>query len=178
MPDSPHLTAPATDAELLQSAFRYALSLSHHAEDAEDLVQQAWLNLCRTYGRVESRGALFTAVRHLFVDQCRRHKVVQFESLDGLGADDAPFEPVGEPGVQGDLAGLLAVLGPMERETLFLHYHQGHTAEEIGRLTDRPRGSVLSTMHRAIRKLRAAAATSRSLVKVGNHILAFFVTFL
>jgi len=30
------------------SGFRYAMSLSHHREDAEDFVQQAWLKLCKT----------------------------------------------------------------------------------------------------------------------------------
>jgi DNA-directed RNA polymerase specialized sigma24 family protein len=31
--------------ELLQAAFRYAFSLTHHQYDAEDLVQSAWLKL-------------------------------------------------------------------------------------------------------------------------------------
>jgi RNA polymerase sigma-70 factor (ECF subfamily) len=163
--------------ELLQSAFRYALALSHHPEDAEDLVQEAWMNLRRKYGCVESRAVLFAAVRHLFIDQCRRRKIVQFESLDDLTAYDAPAEQAAEPGVKGDLDALLAVLRPAERETLFLHYHQGHTAEEIGQLTGQPRNSVLSIIHRAIRKLRVVAA-SDPVSKLSNHIVGLFVTFL
>ena len=173
---TPH-SSPATDAELLQSGFRYALSLSHHVEDAEDLAQQSWLNLCTSYGRVESRAVLFTAVRHLFIDQCRRRKIVQFDSLDGPAAADAPAELAEEPGVKGDLDVLLATLRPAERELLFLHYHQGHTAEEIGRLTDQPRNTVLSIIHRAIAKLRAAAAAN-PIIRMGNHLVLFFVTFL
>ena len=68
-------------------------------------------------------------------------------------------------------------LHPAERETLFLHYHQGHTAEEIGQLTGQPRNTVLSIIHRAIRKLRVAAA-SDPVLKLGNHIVGLFVTFL
>lgn len=89
--------------ELLQSAFRYALALSHHPEDAEDLVQEAWMNLRRKYGCVESRAVLFAAVRNLFIDQCRRRKIVQFESLDDFTAYDTPAEQAEEPGVKGDL---------------------------------------------------------------------------
>src|ERR1700744_6223142 len=72
----------STDAERLQKGYRYALALAHNPADAEDLVHEAWLNLSRRYGRVETNAVLFTAVRNLFVDQCRRKKIVQFDSLD------------------------------------------------------------------------------------------------
>lgn len=168
--------SPTTDADLVQSAFRYALSLSHHVEDAEDLAQGAWVNLCKTYGRVDSRAVLFTAVRNLFIDQCRRRKIVQFDSLDEPAARDAPAPLGDEPGVKGDVEKLLATLRPVERETLFLHYYQGHTAEEIGQLTGQPRNTVLSIMHRAIGKLRAVA-TSDPVAKIGNHLIRLFVSF-
>lgn len=168
---------PPSDAELLQTAFRYALSLSHHVEDAEDLVQEAWLNLYQTNGRVDSRAMLFTAVRHLFIDQRRRGKIVQFESLEAPGAPDPPAELTDEPGLRGDIEALLGTLRPTEREVLFLHYQQGHTAEEIGQLTDQPRNTVLSSIRRAIAKLRVAAA-SDPVTKLGNRIVLLFVTLL
>ena len=148
----------STDAELLQAGYRYALALTHHPQDAEDLAQEAWLNLSRRYGRVESRAILFTTVRNLFIDQCRRRKVVQFESMDREDPPELPSISPKEPGVKGDVDRLLAILRPNEREMLFLHYHQGHTAEEIARMTSQPRGTVLSLIHRAIAKMREAAA--------------------
>jgi RNA polymerase sigma-70 factor (ECF subfamily) len=57
---------------------------------------------------------------------------------------------------------------------LFLHYHQGHTAEEISRMTNQPRGTVLSLIHRAIAKLREAAA-SASASTGRNQWMLFFV---
>jgi len=168
---------PATDAELLQSAFRYALSLSHHVEDAEDLVQQAWLNLCRTYGSVETRAILFTTVRNLFIDQQRRRKIVQFDEWDKAGGSDVPAPLGEEPGVKGDLEALLGNLRPAEREVLFLHYHQGYTAEEIGQLTQQPRNTVLSIAHRAIVRLREIA-NSKPVSKIRNQIRLFFVSLL
>ncbi len=167
---------PPTDAELLQAGYRYALALTHRPADAEDLVQEAWLNLTRRYGRVDSRAVLFTVVRNLFIDQCRRRRVVQFTSLD---APDAPPSPATEPneaGVKGDLDALLGTLRADEREVLFLHYHQGHTAEEIGQLRGQPRGTVLSLIHRAIAKLRVSATAARSSPSC-NQWLLFFVTF-
>jgi len=174
--DQPSHSPEPTDAELLQAGFRYAIALTHHPEDAEDLAQEAWLNLSRRYGRVESRAVLFTAVRNLFIDQCRRRKVVQFESLDQDEPPQLPSVAAEEPGVKGDLDRLLAILRPNEREMLFLHYHQGHTAEEISRMTNQPRGTVLSLIHRAIAKLREAAA-SASASSGRNQWTGLFVFF-
>ncbi|CAN5405804.1 RNA polymerase sigma factor [soil metagenome] len=163
-------------AELLQVGYRYALALTHHPEDAEDLVQEAWMNLRRRYGRVDSRAVLIVAVRNLFIDECRRRKIVFFESFDDLTEPNIPAEGGAEPGVKGDLDTLLAALRPAERETLFLHYYKGHTAAEIGRLTEQPRNTVLSILRRAIQKLRAAAASAPG-SKLGNQILSLFVVF-
>ncbi len=162
-----------TDAERLQSGYRYALALTHHPEDAQDLVQEAWLNLCRRYGRVESNALLCTAVRNLFVDQCRRKKIVQFESIDQPEPPELPAISDAEPGLKGDLAALLAVLRPVERETLFLHYYQGHTAEEIAQLTGQPRNTVLSLLHRSIAKLREAAANPATQTRCNQWLLLF-----
>lgn len=175
--DAPNDSSIPSDAERLQRGYRYALALTHHSADAEDLVQEAWLNLSRRYGRVESNALLFTAVRNLFVDQCRRKKIVQFDSLgEGDGAD-VPAISETEPGVQGDLEALLAILRPVEREALFLHYYEGRTAEEIGQLTGQPRGTVLSLLHRSIAKLRAAA-TQAGGKSACNQWLLLFVPFL
>ena len=86
--------------------------------------------------------------------------MVQFESMDQEEPPELPSISPEEPGVKGDLDHLLAILRPNEREMLFLHYHQGHTAEEIARMTSQPRGTVLSLIHRAIAKLREAVANA------------------
>ena len=156
--DAANDTPGMTDRELLQAGFRYGMALSHRVEDAEDLVQEAWLHLTRRYGTVASRALLFTTVRNLFIDQCRRRKIVHFESLDLPEPPVLPAPPAEEPGLPGDLAALLGALRPAEREAVFLHYYEGRTAEEIGQLTGQPRGTVLSLLHRAILRLREVAA--------------------
>lgn len=147
------------ELELLQSGYRYALSLTHHSADAEDLAQQAWLNLCQRYGAATSRAALYTTIRNLFIDRCRRARVVGFDSLDAAPVDLTAPAPAA-PGTRGDLEQLLGALRPGEREAIYLHHIDGHTAEEIGVITGQPRGTVLSLLHRAFKKLRGAAATS------------------
>ena len=54
------------------------------------------------------------------------------------------------------LSAALAELSPGERELLFLAVIEEYTAVEIARLTGRPRGTVLSSIHRTKQKLRLA----------------------
>jgi RNA polymerase sigma-70 factor, ECF subfamily len=158
-PAPPAGTEPS-QRELLQSGFRYALSLSHHHQDAEDLTQEAWVKLSRRYGAVASRAALFTTIRNLFIDRCRRAQIVPFVPLDET-TPDPPEDQVVAAGTKPDLESLLGSLRDGEREAIYLHYVEGHTAEEIGHLTRQPRGTILSLLHRAFRKLQAAASTPR-----------------
>ncbi len=140
--------------ELIQAGYRYALSLTHHHYDAEDLVQQAWVKCYHRYGKVRNRSMLYTTVRNLFYDQCRRNKIVCFEGLD-----DHP-EPAGETALPAcdDLDILLAGLRAEEREALFLHVVEGYTAREIGEQTRSPRNTILSLIRRAKTKLANAVA--------------------
>jgi RNA polymerase sigma-70 factor (ECF subfamily) len=154
----PLSTGGESEIELMQSGYRYALSLTHHGHDAEDLLQEAWLHLCRRYGAASSRAALFTTIRHLYIDRCRRNRVVSFHSLDET-ADTAAAPVIASPGTSTDLSTLLATLRPGEREAVYLHYIEGHTAEEVGVLTDQPRGTILSLLHRALKKLQYAVTS-------------------
>lgn len=138
------------ERELIQAAYRYALSLTHREADAEDLVQEAWLRLHQKYGGELDRPRLFAAVRNIFVDQYRRHQLVAFEPYDEeqLAADDAV-----EVIVMEDLEPALAALRPEEREALFLSCVEGYTAREIAEFSGRPRSTVLSLIHRGKRKM-------------------------
>ncbi len=147
--------------ELLQSGYRYALSLAHRAHDAEDLVQEAWLRLVRRNGFVDSRAILYTTIRNLFIDRCRRAKIVVFDSIEESQPDPPETGPT-VPGMIDDLETLLGILRPGEREVIYLHHVEGRTAKEIGEMTAQPRGTVLCLLHRAYRKLRTHAAASES----------------
>jgi len=141
-----------TDTELVQAGYRYALSIVRHHEDAEDLVQQAWMKLQRAYGRVEGLPVLFRTIRNLFYDMKRRSKIVQFEPLDST-PEPGRRESAG---VSLDMEEVLGRLRAEEREALFLNVVEGYTASEISERTGSPRGTILSHIHRARQKLAKA----------------------
>ncbi|MEM7048543.1 MAG: RNA polymerase sigma factor [Acidobacteriota bacterium] len=143
-----------SDQELLQRGYRYALSLCGEAAEAEDLVQQAWLRIYQRYGKGRRLAALFPTLRRLFIDRYRRDRVVEFVPLEEVAEEP---ETLAVPVLaRVDLERHLAALRMAEREALFLQVVEGWTAAEIAALTEQSRGTVLSLLFRARRKLAAA----------------------
>jgi len=145
----------AEDAEALNAGYRYALSLSAHKQDAEDLVHDAWIRYQQRYAGEHKRSLFFTIIRNLYIDQYRRQRLYSWVEYED---DRSPVSGSGiEAGVQAatDLDSLLAGLRGVEREALFLFTVEGYTAEEIASLTSSTRGTVLSLLHRSKAKLRA-----------------------
>ncbi len=143
---------------LLRRGFRYALSLTHSAPSAEDLVQDAWLAIL-SKRRPLHAGYLFATIRNRFIDIRRRDRVLALEPHDDPGAilDEQEIVAGMDEEIRLRVVDLERALGDLaweEREALFLMSVEGYTALEVARLTGRPRGTVLSLVHRGRRKLR------------------------
>jgi RNA polymerase sigma-70 factor (ECF subfamily) len=144
--------------ELLGRAYRYAFSLTHDASEAEDLLQDGCLSILASGGSWE-QPYLFATIRNRFIDRYRRNRKIRFLSLDG-DDDRIDLEPSElnweSPDIlqNGLLERALASIRAEEREVLFLAVVEGYTAEEIATLTVRPRGTILSLLHRTKAKLR------------------------
>lgn len=144
--------------ELAQAGYRYALALTHHHHDAEDIVQQAWLRCLSRYGEVRERRVLFTTIRNLVCDQMRRGSIMSFEPIETGPHGSEPLAGENNVGASHDLDLLLSTLRVEEREALYLNVVEGHTAREIAARTGAPRNTVLSLIHRARKKLAQANA--------------------
>ncbi len=145
--------------ELFQRGFRYALALSHDPDRAADLLQDACVS-CLRAGAAWRTGYLFSAIRSRFVDQYRRQMISVVEPIGDPGALEragAAEDPTHDELFRADLDHLDRALGGLradEREALYLSAVEGYSAREIAEATGRPRGTVLSVIHRARRKLR------------------------
>lgn len=149
--------------DLLQHAYRYAFSLTHDGALAEDLVQDACVSVLSAGGPLD-RGYFFTVVRNRFIDGYRRNKKFPHFSIERTTSDGDALPEIGPPEdldweapdvlANGALARALEQLRPDDREVIYLTAVEGYTAQEIAELTERPRGTILSIMFRAKRKLR------------------------
>lgn len=144
--------------ELLHSGYRYALSLTHHPANAEDILQDAWVAVFQS-GGPHNKPYLFSAIRSRFINRHKRERLVPMVSIEEADLDwdtnDRLWDPT-PPFAASEkmLETALSTLRPLEREALFLAVVEGYTAQEIGDLTAQPRGTVLSLIHRARQKLR------------------------
>ena len=147
-------SSPRSDvAELIDAGFRYAFSLAHHRQDAEDLVQQACLRVFRRKGNTGDKSYLFVTIRNLFLDKCRRRSLVSFTQLSDETTPKASPLEIRHTDNKLDLEMILGSLPSEEREILYLNCIEGFTADEIGVIMGTPRGTILSQLARTKRKL-------------------------
>lgn len=150
--------SPIDLEDLLQGGFRYALSLTHNESYAEDIVQDACLNMVK--GKKEwNKRLFFTIIRNRFIDLYRHSKKLDIYSVDGRQQRTADWSV--KPNTETSLANaeiLDSVMGKInhdQREALYLSVVEGYTAKEISQLTQTTRNTVLSHIHRARHKLAA-----------------------
>jgi RNA polymerase sigma-70 factor (ECF subfamily) len=135
------------DRAMLNSLFRYCLALCGDRENAYDLLQDALEKYLREASRdvQEPVAYIRRIVRNGFLDQCRRQRIICFETLD---------EPDTHASMERDLEAAVVdrltlekvwrELTPPEREVVYLWAVDGLSASEIALLLGLPRGTVLS----------------------------------
>jgi RNA polymerase sigma-70 factor (ECF subfamily) len=156
------------DAQLLRALhdehaavlWRFVVSLTGDAAQAEDIVQETLLRAWRKASVLDqsdasARAWLFTVARNLVIDGARsaahRHEVVTDEVPDASGRDetDARLDA-------WLLADALSSLSLEHRAVIVHAYYGGRSTAEIARELDIPEGTVKSRMHYGLRALRLA----------------------
>jgi len=140
---------------LLQHGYRYALSLTHHAAKAEDLLQDAWVAVIQAGGPHE-KNYLFCAIRSRYYNLHKRELLVPMEPLDSIS--ESVYIAVEVDYTHGfdepRLEAALVQLRSIEREVLYLSAVEGYTAQEITTITGQARGTVLSMLTRIRKKIQ------------------------
>jgi RNA polymerase sigma-70 factor, ECF subfamily len=146
-------------AELVNDheAMVYSLAL-HFGNDrgrAEEIAQDAFLQLYRHLGSIESRSHLVHWLRQVTVRRCidlgRRSRMVAvpLEAVE-LASNDRP----GDPFLARKMRELIASLPEVQRAVVILRYQEDLDPSEICRIVDMPVNTVKSHLHRALMSLR------------------------
>ena len=154
-----------TDAEL-QHAYRYAISLVNDHDEAKEIVHAAYTKLLETKllekqerSLKNPQGYFLRCVRNTFIDQkraqVRRMAVLEQESDKTL---DIGFDTLESTTInQQVLVKLWDGFTFEERELLYLWAIEEYTVDEVSKLTDTPRGTLLSRIHRIRQKVAGKA---------------------
>ena len=112
------------------AVYRAAIHNSRCTADAEDVVQDVYEKLLHYNGTFESEEHLKAWLLRVAINRCR-----------DLPAPDA-FE-------DGSVLDAVRALPENYRNAIYLHYYEGYTAAEIGRMMGAPSNTVLSWLRRA-----------------------------
>ena len=140
----------------LQQLYRYSYSLTCDEPDAYDLLQAALEKFVKTNIVVNQPAAYVKKIIYnQFIDDCRRDKIVQFESLEEKNLPtDFDVQTLDELLVNEDMAKqILQSLEPDEREIMYCWAIEGFSTSEIAEKLDKPKGTILSKIYRMRKKL-------------------------
>lgn len=152
----------AGDPEAQEALFRafeapvYSLArrICRTTEDAEDVLQETFLEIFRSIGQFRGDGSLWGWVRTVTASKAlmrlRRNK---YRDTDELNDDIVPFRR-DDAALRMDLEAALERLSETSRAVVWLHDVEGYTHEEIAAMMDRTVSFSKSQLARAHARLR------------------------
>jgi RNA polymerase sigma-70 factor (ECF subfamily) len=142
---------------LLRSAF----SLCGNETEAQDLVQDTFVQAMRSADRFQGRSSLYTWLYAILLNLTRhylrdRKRIIYDDAL--AASDVSPTEENPAPSDFGTASTALSEamkhLSAAHREVIVLRYHEDMKIEEIARLLNVSKGTVKSRLHYALAHLQ------------------------
>jgi RNA polymerase sigma-70 factor (ECF subfamily) len=176
----PSVVARARDGDrdafraLVERHSRYIYSLAHrmtgNAQDAEDVVQEAWLKAHKQLSRFEARADFRTWLHRITVncsiDLIRaRHREDAHDPLDleigplserGAEAQPTPERVAASTQISDRVNEALALLTALERAAFTLRHIEGMSIEEVGEKLGMKTSATKHSIFRAVKKMRNA----------------------
>lgn len=131
------------------TVYRVALHNTVNFSDAEDVTQEVFIKLLETNKAFRDSEHLKAWLIRVTVNLCRdKMKRMSRETL----VEDVVYKNSGE--AETDILKAVKSLPENYRNTIYLHYYEGYTAKEIGRILDAKENTVLSWLSRGREALR------------------------
>src|SRR5437764_6923888 len=162
-----------------RKVFQLAFRMMRNEQDAEDVVQEAFLRAYRQLGRFEARADfgtwLYRIAANCAVDmmRTRAHRMntqsIALDETEALPEADRPSPERLAESAQIDrlVREALDELTAIERAAFTLRHHEGRSIEEICRTLNLGKSAAKHAVFRAVRKLRAALAPFRLAADAG-----------
>lgn len=154
--------ARAGDEAALEELYRafeapvYSLArrICRTTEDAEDVLQETFFEVCRSIGRYREEGSLWGWVRTIAASKAlmrlRHNKYRVVEVLE----EELHHSPRSDSGLRMDLEAALERLPEVSRAVVWLHDVEGYTHEEIAGMMGKTVSFSKSQLARAHLRLR------------------------
>ena len=152
-----------------RTIFRMAYRMTGNEQDAEEVVQDAFLRAYRRLDRFESRANFGTWLYRIAVncslDLLRKRRPHEEHSAAEPEKDDEPQQEIAAADPQPDrlafsseigrhVEGAMLKLSAMERAAFVMRHHDGKSIEEIGQALGLSSNAAKNSIFRAVQKLR------------------------
>ncbi len=142
--------------------YRLSYRFTRNEADALDVLQDTFAYLLRKFPgfvlTAKLTTLLYWVVKSLAISRQRRGRAVD---LPDFAAESAADDPPSEDLVRDDLAAMMRILPPAQRETLLMRFVDDMTLQEIADALEIPLGTVKSRLHHALATLRNNENTKR-----------------
>lgn len=155
-------------------AYRMASRVLRNEETAKDAVQEAFIKAYGSLSKFEGRSKFYTWFYRLVMNQCldmkrkdRPERFADFDEVDPLevaarqqpqpNVEGVSFQPAADMmrrELQGHLGKAVEQLPDAPRETLLMREVDGLSYAEIAKALDIPKGTVMSRLHYARKRLQ------------------------
>jgi RNA polymerase sigma-70 factor (ECF subfamily) len=145
--------------------------MTGNAQDAEDVVQEAWLKAHKQLSRFEARADFRTWMHRITVNcsidliRARRHREDAHDPMDleqgplserGAEAQATPERMAASGQISDRVNSALNLLTALERAAFTLRHVEGMSIEEVGEKLGMKTSATKHSIFRAVKKMRAA----------------------
>ncbi|HEX8102811.1 MAG TPA: RNA polymerase sigma factor, partial [Solirubrobacteraceae bacterium] len=130
--------------------------ITHDAQEAEDVAQEAFLAAFGRLGSFDRRRPFAPWLHRIVVNRAIDFTRARAARREVAGEAVEPVAGVPAAAPDPELLTALAALAPEHRAVVVLRHLLGYTPSEIAGLLDLPRGTVNSRLRRALDALAAA----------------------
>ncbi len=160
--------------------FKFLFYMVRNRELAEDLVQEVYIKVLKSYERFEGKSSektwLFSIARHVAIDHFRKQKGWKqrlIDTFDWNTQQVKDHQPIPEEiALQNDeikyMFECLDQITVDQRAVILLRYMQSLSITETAEALDWTESKVKTTQHRALKNLKAIM--EKSMVKEGSSV--------
>ena len=154
-----------------RAVYRLAHRMTGNAQDAEDVVQEAWLKAHKQLSRFEARADFRTWMHRITVNcsidliRARRHREDAHDPVDleqgplsdvGSEAQPTPERVAASTQISDRVNEALGLLTALERAAFTLRHVEGMSIEEVGEKLGLKTSATKHSIFRAVKKMRNA----------------------
>lgn len=134
--------------------YAHARRLLGSADGAADTVQEAWVSIVRSLGRLKEPDRFPAWSYSIVTRRCQDAIRRKVREPNFAAESDPPDLSASEPAASADLRRAMAALSPDQRAGIALFYIEGLSVAEIAEALGAPQGTIKTRLFHARRALR------------------------